>query len=701
MTGAPLHTGRLKLLALLFLIGWAGLVYRLADIQILRAGEYAERADSQHHHEMMLQARRGDILDTAGRPLAVDRLLHTVGVHPRYVEDPAEVARLLTRLVGRTQAQWETTIAEHESFFYAARQIDLIEEPPRSHELPPGLQIEKAWRRTYPRRRAAAALLGYTGVDRIGLEGLERVWDERLSGRPGRVVEQVDAMGVPIPGREITRTEPFSGRGIRLTLDAVVQEVLESELAAGILRSEAESGCAVALDPVSGAVLAMANWPGFNPNTPEASAASARRNRVLTDPFEPGSVMKLVTFTAALDANRYTPADTIDGGNGVIQVVGSEIRDVHAHGLMSLGEVLGFSSNVGTVQIARAIGSNGLYAYARDFGFGQPCGIGLPGEESGLLRRLADWYGPALESLAIGYGVSVTALQIAAAYAAVANGGRLMRPWLVAGVQDRRGRWQTAEEPRLVRRVMHEETSAILRGFLRQAVQSGTGEKARVTGLDIAGKTGTARKAGVGGYEAGSYISSFCGFLPADEPEFLLLVVVNEPSNRYYASEVAAPIFARTVQRLACHPEEPLSSIRSPVYRVVEAPRPVVPDLRRWPATEAGKALSRRGLRVRFVGSGPAVQAQEPAPLSPVKEGEVVILHLAGPVESEAGDDLRMPDLRGLSLRQAAAEASALGLVLSVEGSGLIRRQSLPAGSPVSPGTELHVSAAGGEGSWR
>ncbi len=698
MTGLPSHDRRLRLLALLFLAGWAGLVYRLTDIQILRASYFSERADNQHHSERVLPARRGEIIDSRGRLLAADRLLHTVGVHPRYIEDRSAVAELLTRLLGGTRQGWETEIAAHHGFFYTARQVDLAEEPPRPYELPPGLQIEKDYRRTYPERRLAASVLGYTGIDRVGLEGLERIYDARLRGHAGRLVEQVDALGIPIPGREIARDEPVEGSSIRLTLDATIQAVLEEELAAGIGRSEAASGCAVALDPRTGAVLAMTAWPGFDPNTPETFAADVRRNRTITDPFEPGSVLKVVTFTAALDAGRYTPADTIDGGNGVIQVVGSQIRDVHAHGLMSLGEVLGFSSNVGTVQIARAVGENRIYRYARDFGFGQPCGLGLPGEEGGVLRRVADWYGPALESLSIGYGVSVTALQIASAYAAVANGGTLMRPWLVEAVRDVKGRWHSEGGPTAVRRIMHEETSAILRGFLREAVLTGTGERARVAGLDIAGKTGTARKAGPDGYETGRYISSFCGFLPADTPAFLLLVVVDEPSNRYYASDVAAPIFARSVQRLACHPARPLPGLHSTVHRVVDAPRPMVPDLRRRPAAEAGRALTRRGLRVRFVGTGPTVQAQEPTPLTQVEEGSVVVLHLTAPVEPEATADPRMPDLRGLSLREAAAEASALGLVLSVEGSGLIRHQSLPPGRPVSPGTEVLLSATPGGG---
>ncbi len=701
MIGAPLHSGRLRLLALLFVAGWAICVYRLTDIQLLRSASYHEKARRQHLQEQVLQPRRGEILDREGRLLAVDRLLHTVGVHPKYVTDAAAVARGLTTLVGRTDEEWLAEIADHQGYFYAARRIYLLEEPPPSHELPGGLDITEAYRRTYPQRRMASSVLGYTGIDGVGLEGLELDYDNVLSGRAGRIVQQVDALGASIPGRDAAREEPVSGMDLRLTLDAVIQEVLEEELARGVESSEAAAGIAVALDPETGAILAMAGWPTFDPNAPDDVDPSQRRNRAITDPFEPGSVLKLVTFTAALDAGRYTPADTIDGGNGVIQVVGSEIRDVHAHGRMSLGEVLQFSSNVGTVKIARHVGENRLYRYARDFGFGQVTGLGLPGEASGVLRKLPDWYGPALESLSIGYGISVTALQIAAAYAAVANGGRLLQPWLVDAVRDEKGRWHSAGGTQVVRRVMHEETSLLLRGFLRDAVSGGTGKQARVPGLQIAGKTGTARKAGPSGYEAGQYISSFCGFLPADDPKFLLLVIVDEPANRYYASEVAAPIFASTIQRLICHPQNPLRGFQSSIHQVVERPAPVVPDLRRWPAAEAGKALNQRGLRMRFVGEGHTVLSQEPEPLSQVEEGVVVVLHLEAPGITESVSQVIVPDLRGRSLREAAAEASTLGLVLSVEGSGLVRNQNPRAGTLVNRGTDLRVVAGLNSGSGR
>ncbi|MFC1500778.1 penicillin-binding transpeptidase domain-containing protein, partial [Candidatus Zixiibacteriota bacterium] len=415
MIGAPLHSGRLRLLALLFVAGWAICVYRLTDIQLLRSASYHDKARRQHLQEQVIQSRRGEILDREGRLLAVDRLLHTVSVHPKYVTDAPAVARGLTTLLGRTDDEWLAEIANHSGFFYAARQAYLLEEPPPSYELPGGLEITEAYRRTYPQRSTASSVLGYTGIDGSGLEGLELDYDSVLSGRAGRIVQQVDALGVSIPGRDAAREEPVSGMDLRLTLDAVIQGVLEEELARGVETSEAAAGIAVALDPETGAILAMAGWPTFDPNAPDDVDPSQRRNRAITDPFEPGSVLKLVTFTAALDAGRYTPADTIDGGNGVIQVVGSEIRDVHAHGKMSLGEVLQFSSNVGTVKIARHVGENRLYRYARDFGFGQVTGLGLPGEASGVLRKLPEWYGPALESLSIGYGISVTALQIAVA----------------------------------------------------------------------------------------------------------------------------------------------------------------------------------------------------------------------------------------------------------------------------------------------
>ena len=690
---APLHRGRLRLLALLLLAGWAGLVYRLTDIQVLRNSYYQERAEHQHHREVVLQPRRGKIVDRQGRLLAADRLLHTVGVHPRLIDGPDEVADMLTNLVGENRDYWISEIAGHDRFFYVARQADLAVEPPRPHLLPQGLEVVEEYRRVYPRRRLAANVLGYTGIDGKGLEGLELLYEELLSGRPGQLVQQLDATGAPIPGMEEMREEPVNGMTLRLTLDAVIQEVLEEELAFGVKNTDAKGGVAVALDPRTGAVLAMVNWPTYDPNTPETVEPGARRNRAITDPFEPGSVLKVVTFTAALDAGRYTPADTIDGGNGVIQVVGSEIRDTRPHGRMSLGEVLKYSSNVGTVKIARHVGPNRMYRYARDLGFGQMSGLDLPGEASGLLRRLPQWRGPALESLSIGYGLSVTALQIIMAYGAVCNGGSLLQPFMVESIQDERGRWHRVGGHELIRRVMHEETSALLRGFFREAVSSGTGDRAAVAGLEIAGKTGTARKAADGSYEAGSYISSFCGFLPADQPQFLLLVVVDEPANRYYAREVAAPIFARTVQRLMCHPECPLEGLRPSVHRLVDRPAPIIPDLRRWPAAEAGRALSRRGLRVRYVGKGPTVLDQEPQPLQQAREGELVVLHLDSPVVPDSRARCVVPDLRGLTLREAAGEASALGLVLSVEGSGLIWSQNPQPGVEIRPGSALKVRA--------
>jgi cell division protein FtsI (penicillin-binding protein 3) len=685
------HPGRIRLFALLFALVWAGLVWRLLDIQVLQSRRYRERAQEQHLREVTLPSRRGEIVDTHGRLLAADRLLHTVGIHPRLVKEPATVAALLDTLLGNGPRHWRSQIESHSGFFYVARRQELLREPPAPHRLPAGVEIVTEYRRTYPRRELAAQLIGHVGVDGEGMEGLERQYEEFLRGQPGRLIHQVDATGAPIPGLGETREEPMDGLRLHLTLDAVIQEVVQEELTRGVAFSEAKGGTAVALDPRTGAVLAMANVPSYDPNRPETTAASERRNRAVTDPFEPGSVSKIVTFAAALDAGRFSPADTIDGGNGVIQLVGAEIRDTHAHGRMSLGEVLGQSSNVGTILIAQRIGSNRLYRTARDFGYGQPTGIDLPAEEGGLLRRIPDWYGPALESLSIGYGVSVTALQVAGAFAAVANGGELMQPYVLASVEDARGRERRVGNPRTVRRVMHEETSAILRGFLREAVREGTGDLAAVPGIEVAGKTGTARKAGSAGYEAGAYNSSFCGFLPAEAPTFLLFVVIDEPARRYYAREVSAPVFARVVKRLASHPEHPLNGLGLPVHQVADRPAPVIPDLRRRPAEEAARALTQRGLRVRFVGRGPVVLTQEPAPLSPAEPGQVVLLRLE---ETETVvDGTTVPDLRGRTLREAVAEASALGLSLNAQGSGVIVSQDPPPGRRVTEGATLSVRA--------
>jgi cell division protein FtsI/penicillin-binding protein 2 len=685
--------GRHRLVTIFFVIGWTVLTYRLASIQVLNRGAYRQQAVQQHHREVTLAPRRGDILDRKGRVLATDRLLHTVGVHPRLIEDPDAVTNLLADLTGEPATHWLDAIAERNRFFYAVRRGDLIAEPPPVHELPMGLEIVEEYRRAYPGRSVAASVLGYVGVDGNGLEGIELQYEELLGGQPGLQVQQVDATGATIPGLEAIRESPVNGQTLYLTLDAVVQEILEEELNRGIAEYEARGGSAVALDPRTGAVLAMANLPTFDPNAPELVAADVRRNRAVTDPFEPGSVLKIVTFAAAIDAGQFAPADTIDGGNGVIQVVGAEINDTTPHGRMSLGQVLQFSSNVGTVKIAQGVGESRMYQHARDFGFGQSTGVDLPGESGGVLRKLSEWRGPALESLSIGYGLSVTTLQIASAYGAVANGGSLMRPYLVESIEDSRGRHRVITEPEETRQVTREETSAILRGFLKEAVLTGTGGQALVAGLNVAGKTGTARKASAGGYQAGAYISSFCGFLPADTPRFLLFVVVDEPAGRYYGSEVAAPIFARTVRRLMSHPDRPLDGFRLQIDRVVAHPAPVIPDLRKWPAAEAGRALIRRGFRVRFVGQGPSVVAQEPQPRLPAEEGQVVVLHLSAPESDDVAEHRQLPDLRGMTLREAATVAPQLGLRLNAVGSGVVISQDPPPGRAVQTGQTVTIRA--------
>ena len=258
---APLHRGRLKLLALLLLAGWAGLVYRLTDIQILRSVYFSEKAERQYRREVVLQPSRGRIVDRHGRLLAADRLLHTVGVYPRLVEDSNTVADMLTHLLGEDREYWKAEISAHDRFFYVARQVDLATQPPLSHLLPQGLEVIEEYRRVYPRRQLAANVIGHTGIDGKGLEGLELQYEDVLSGQPGLLVQQIDATGAPIPGMEDLRDEPVDGMTLRLTLDAVIQEVLEEELAFGVASSDAKGGVAVALDPSTGAVLAMVNWP--------------------------------------------------------------------------------------------------------------------------------------------------------------------------------------------------------------------------------------------------------------------------------------------------------------------------------------------------------------------------------------------------------------------------------------------------------
>lgn len=616
------------------------LVVRLYGLQVLEHERYAQRAVDQQQSVIELSAPRSAILDARGRELAVSLEVESIYADPRALReqggDPAAIASRLAALLGQGAAdrrRLAEKLSSERGFVWVARKPDLAVAQSVLAEALPGIYGVAESRRFYPMRTLAAHVLGFVGVDDIGLGGVEAMFDSAVRSQPGRRVVVSDGLAGRALHPRFGFTAPRAGDSLELTLDSTVQHILEYELTQAVAAHAAKSATGVVMDPRSGAVLAMAGVPTFDPNRFGEYPPSRWRNPVIADVFEPGSTFKIVTLAAALERNRVALETVFDCEMGALVLHGRTIRDHKPFGLLSVRQVMAKSSNVGAMKLGIGAGSKALYGAMRAFGIGRKTGIDLPGESAGLLRSLDDWHALTPAYMSFGQGLATTTLQMAVAFAIVANGGYSVEPHVVA----RRGGRTVPRRPG--RLLLRAETVSTLRSALESVVLEGTGEAAQVVGYRVAGKTGTAQIAERGSYAADRYVASFIGFLPADDPELLVAIVIDEPWPAYHGSEAAAPAFAAVAER-------------SMAYLGV-APRRQPPLV--WPG-------ERRALVARL--SDPARPAFEPPRRAAVPPGSV-------------------PDLVGLTKRQALLAVSGLGLELSLSGGGYVVRQVPPAGTPV------------------
>ncbi len=654
---------RVLVLAAGLALGFGAVTVRLAHLMLVRGPELAALAERQYSRTVVLHAQRGPIVDRRGVSLAASGPAESLFAHPRAVDDPVRVAGRLAPVLGVPAAELQAALSSPRAFVWLKRRLP----PPVADAVraldEPGLGLVPEPLRLYPNRELAAHVLGFQGDDG-GLEGIERAWDDTLAGTPGRAVVGRDALGREVETQRVLQA-PVPGRGVMLTLDAHLQHVAEREIDAAWRRTGARAAMAVVMDPRTGDLLAVAIRPTFNPNTfLDVPSRESWRNRAITDPFEPGSTFKVILAAAALEEGVVRPDDRIFAENGRITIARTTIRDWKPYGWLTFGEVLQHSSNVGSIKVGLALGPERYYRYITAFGFGQPTGVGLAGESRGLLREPARWSALSLPTLSIGQEISVTALQMVAAFGAVANGGVLVRPRLVKSVFDADGREVRRLEPVVVRRVIRPETARTLTRLLVRVVEEGTGHKAAIPGYTVAGKTGTAQKLDpvTRRYSHAAGVLSFIGFAPAEEPRFVMLVMLDEPRTERWGSEAAAPVFAaigREILRYLDVPPSdappvqvvtgsgagPLGSPRLRLVGLAEAASPgTMPDLRGAPLREALRWLAAAGARVEVSGRGRVV-AQSPAPGAPLEPGTRVHLRLdprgapaeAAPVRRDAG----------------------------------------------------------------
>ncbi len=647
---------RMGLLGLLFAAAFALVLLRAVQLQVLQGDRLGGLARDQYLRELELKPQRGVITDRNGVPLAASAEADSVFVDPRELSAgprPAAALSRLAKVLSVDARALEKRVERGGRFAWVKRRVSPAEADAVRALAYPGVSFVKESRRYYPRRELAGQVLGLVGDDGAGLEGVEFALDDALQGEPMRVPTLRDARGLHLLGEAPAPERVLSGARVELTLDQGLQHVAERALGQAVAQARAASGMAVAVDPQSGEILALANVPAWNPNS--SKRGEEMRDRAVLDTFEPGSTAKVFSVAGALEAGAIRPLEAINCENGAWTVGDHVVHDHKALGWTGPSRILAVSSNIGAAKIAQRLGRERMQRTLLAFGFGERTQVGLSGEPRGQVPFPRAEV--SLATMSFGQGFTATGLQLTMAMAAVAGGGTLMRPWLVKRVVDpASGRILSESAPTPVRRVVSREVAATVSRWLEGVIADpdGTGKRARLDGWRAAGKTGTAQKADPvsGGYSADKHFSSFVGFAPAGAPRVVIGVFVDEPKGEIYGGEVAAPIFKEiteyALKALGVPPTEA-------VARAAAAPPPPQPAVRERPDPPPLTVAARRPVQ----GSGVAV-----------------------------------PTVEGLSARSALKALESLDLGADIQGSGRVARQSPHPGEVVERGARVQVTLA-------
>lgn len=659
VSAAAAGKSRLRLLQSGIFIFFGVICLRLVQIQIIESQHFREIAQKQYQARIVLPATRGDLCDRNGSPMASNSVFASFAADPQIAADDAHaIARLFSRLFGKPSRLYLDKLESDSRFVWLERQVaisNLKKIDPRKLD---GIVVRYEPKRLY-HDQVAGQLIGCTDIDNNGLAGVELAFDKDLRGTDGYVVFQRDGLGRARPTADYPRVEPTDGLTICLTIDAKIQAIAEKELQHGVQVNNAERGIAVILQPRTGEVLAMAQYPDIDPNRFGKYQLQDQKLRAVTDLFEPGSVFKIVTASAALEHGLVAPEKKFFAENGTYTVsVGGKprvIRDTHPEGWITFQEGMECSSNIVMAKVSDIIGSERLFRMARDYGFGIETNIELPGEVKGVLKKPVDWSGTTLNTIAFGYEVAVTPLQIAAAYAAVANGGVLMQPHIFQKETDASGKIVRASQPEVIRRVISESTARTLTNFFEGVVLRGTGKPAAIPGVRAAGKTGTSKKFSEGRYGQGNYTASFVGFFPVEDPRLVCLVMIDNPrGGSYYGGTVSAPVFKAIAEQ------------------VMSTSEMFVPEA--TPVNMNATVMASRDPRTPVN--------------TPAAEPRAVTLS-AGAAPAANGAGSSVPNLRGCSIRKAVDMLASMRLEPVVKGSGIVVGQNPEAGIAAKAGMKI------------
>ena len=626
---------RIVMIGTVFGLLFLTVVGRAFYLQILQHENLVKRADKQHQHRVDLTPARGSILDCNGTTLAESIHMDSCYAEPRRIKDVDGTAGVLAPILGIPKNELVTKLSVNKSFIWIERCLAPdVATRVRNMRLP-GIGFVAESKRFYPNMEIAAHVIGFTGRDPNGLDGIELKYDSTILGNTGYMITERDALGRNIGIMNTVIKDSSPGRSVVLTLDKTIQFIAEKELAKAVTESNAKGGMALVMESDTGRVLAMANYPTFNPNAISHYSVAQLRNHVVADSFEPGSTFKIFTIAAAIDSGTIKATDMYNCENGTYRIADRTIHDDHPHSRLTVSEIMKYSSNIGSAKIGFKMGEEKLSTYLRNFGFGGRTGIDLPGESPGNLKR--HWYGIDLATISFGQGVSLSTVQLVSALSAVANGGNLMKPYLMEQILDDSGTVVQKFEPQLVRRVISPETAQKITKMMETVTgDGGTGTKAALDGFRVAGKTGTAQKVDpvTHTYSPTKRIGSFVGFVPADKPKLTIAIIIDEPQGVKYGGVVAAPAFRSIAQNalayLKIQPNipttaaaKPANAQQSPIQDVeslsdgddqdIPDEGGTMPNFRGMSMRRVLQVMEKRGINIRLMGSGRAAE-QSPAP---------------------------------------------------------------------------------------
>lgn len=648
------YRSRVIVISSLVIMSWVGLAVRLFDVQIISGQQYRERGFAQSQYREPIPAIRGNIFDRNQKTFTRNIIHYSIAANPALIENPEQLAEKLSRTTGRSREHYLKKLSYNTSFVYLERNLRKEVFSAGKFDEIQNLIIERHARRFYPQQNIAAQIVGATDVDDRGISGLEGWYDDILQGEPGWILKQKNGHGRLNPKSNFPTKPPTDGLNILTTLDLNYQSILQDELDYALKDLQATSATGIILNPQTGDILAIASVPDFNPNHLSDFPTENQKIRAITDQFEPGSTYKIVATTAALDQHCVSPQQEFNCEYGSYQLKDVRINDHEEYGLLTVSQIIQHSSNVGIIKIAELVGKKQLYRYSRDYGFGSLTNISLYGEEPGTLRRVNQWSDLSLPEMSMGHEVAVTGIQLAMAYAAIANGGYLLRPRIVDRIVDQSGRVVETVQPEVVRKISSLEIMGQVKDMLVKVVEGGTGNNAQIRGWNVAGKTGTAQKFIDGKYSNSKFISNFVGFLPADNPQLLCAIIIDEPRyGKHWGSEGAAPVFNRVMCRIINLDD----SLLPPEHPLEKDPGMIAGN------TEAEPTIKPAGMPLLQTGDFFSAQTK--------------FTHV--------------PEVRGMSLRKAILQLKQAHLTVRVNGSGKVVWQSPAPGVRVPTGSKCEI----------